>query len=38
MSSVGPGDLSISVARDKIVFNMNERIGNLWLTKLDGGR
>jgi Tol biopolymer transport system component/DNA-binding winged helix-turn-helix (wHTH) protein len=35
MSRVGPGDLSISVARDKIVFNVSERQGNLWLTSLD---
>ncbi|HEV2486531.1 MAG TPA: winged helix-turn-helix domain-containing protein [Terracidiphilus sp.] len=35
MSRVGPGDLSISVARDQIVFNMSERNGNLWLTSLD---
>lgn len=31
LSDVGPGDLSISVAQDKIVFNMKERAGNLWL-------
>jgi Tol biopolymer transport system component/DNA-binding winged helix-turn-helix (wHTH) protein len=37
MSRVGPGDLSISVAGDKIVFNMSERKGNLWLTNLDTG-
>ena len=35
LSNIGPGDLSISVAGDKIVFNMNERTGNLWLTGLD---
>ena len=38
MSSVGPGDLGISVARDKIVFNMDERTGNIWMTNLDAGR
>src|SRR5215831_14807515 len=38
LSDVGPGDLSISVARDKIVFNMNERAGNLWLINVDGRR
>jgi Tol biopolymer transport system component/DNA-binding winged helix-turn-helix (wHTH) protein len=38
MSSVGPGDLSISVARDKIVFNMSQREGNLWLTGFDAHR
>ena len=33
-SHVGPGDLSLSVARDKIVFNMSERVGNVWMTSL----
>jgi eukaryotic-like serine/threonine-protein kinase len=36
--NVGPGDLSISVARDKIVFNMSERAGNLWLMNVAGRR
>jgi Tol biopolymer transport system component len=31
LADIGPGDLSISVARDKIVSNMSERAGNLWL-------
>jgi eukaryotic-like serine/threonine-protein kinase len=35
MARVGPGDLSISVASDKLVFNMSERQGDLWLIKLD---
>ncbi len=38
LSDIGPGDLSISVARDKIVFNMSERTGNLWVANLDGRR
>ena len=38
LSNVGPGDLGISVARDKIVFNMSERTGNLWMTRLVSGR
>ncbi len=38
MANVGPGDLSISVARDKIVFNMSERSGSLWTLDLDGAR
>lgn len=38
LSNVGPGDLQISVARDKIVFNMNERRGNLWLMNVGGRR
>lgn len=38
LSNVGIGDLSISVARDKLVFNMSERTGNLWATNLDGVR
>ena len=33
--SVGWGELQISVARDKIVFNMSERTGNIWLAKLE---
>jgi len=28
--------LKISVARDKIVFTMSERTGNIWMTKLQG--
>jgi len=38
LSNVGPGDLSISVARDKLVFNMGERTGNVWMTRLSPGR
>jgi len=38
LSDVGPGDLAISVARDKIVFNMSERAGNLWLMNVGGKR
>jgi eukaryotic-like serine/threonine-protein kinase len=38
LANVGIGDLGISVARDKIVFNMSERTGNLWMTNLDDGR
>ena len=34
----GIGDLSISVALDKVVFNMSERTGNLWMANLDGRR
>ena len=30
------GDLQMSVATDKIVFNMSERTGNIWLVKLEG--
>jgi eukaryotic-like serine/threonine-protein kinase len=35
LMNVGWGDLQISVARDKIVFNMSERSGNIWLAKLE---
>ncbi|HYM11181.1 MAG TPA: hypothetical protein VEU62_10630, partial [Bryobacterales bacterium] len=38
LANVGFGDLSVSVARDKIVFNMSERTGNLWMANLDGRR
>jgi Tol biopolymer transport system component/DNA-binding winged helix-turn-helix (wHTH) protein len=38
LSDIGPGDLAISVARDKIVFNTNERRGNLWLMNVGGRR
>ena len=38
LADVGPGDLGISVARDKIVFNMSERRGNLWLMNTGGRR
>ena len=32
--NLGGGDFNISVARDKIVFNMSERSGNIWLARL----
>jgi Tol biopolymer transport system component/DNA-binding winged helix-turn-helix (wHTH) protein len=35
MANVGYGPLAISVARDKIVFNMVELTGNIWMTKLE---
>jgi Tol biopolymer transport system component len=35
MANVGYGPLEISVARDKIVFNMAELTGNLWMTQID---
>lgn len=31
--NLGWGDLQMSVARDKIVFNMSERTGNVWLMR-----
>ena len=30
--------LDLSVARDKVVFNMSELTGNVWLAKLEGDR
>jgi len=33
--NVGWGELRMSVARDKIVFNMGERTGNIWILKMD---
>lgn len=38
LANIGIGDLGISVARDRIVFNMSERTGNLWMADLDGRR
>ncbi len=38
MTSLGVGDQGLSVARDKIVFNMSERTGNLWMMNLDAQR
>jgi WD40 repeat protein len=35
MLNVGYAQLEISVARDKIVFNLGELTGNLWMAKLD---
>ena len=32
--NIGKGDLGISIARDRIVFNINERSGNIWMAKL----
>jgi len=34
--NIGWGELQISVAREKIVFNMSERTGNIWMAKLEG--
>jgi eukaryotic-like serine/threonine-protein kinase len=33
--NVGWGNLRMSVARDKIVFNMSERTGNVWILKME---
>jgi serine/threonine protein kinase len=38
MATVGIGDLGLSVARDKIVFNLSERNGNLWMVNLRNSR
>ena len=38
LTNVGVGDLGLSVVDDKIVFNMSERTGNLWMTNLNDGR
>jgi hypothetical protein len=35
MSNVGYWTLEMSVASDKIVFNMVELTGNIWMSKLD---
>ena len=35
MLNAGYGQLEISVARDKIVFNQAELTGNIWMGKLD---
>jgi Tol biopolymer transport system component len=35
LRTIGFGDLGLSVASDKIVFNMSERTGNLWMLNLD---
>jgi len=34
LSRIGPGDLALSLSRDRLVFNMSERTGNLWMTTL----
>jgi Tol biopolymer transport system component len=34
--NVGLAALKISVARDRIVFTMGERSGNIWMAKLEG--
>ncbi len=36
LTNVGLFPLDISVARDRIVFNMGERIGNIWMMSLEG--
>ena len=35
MTNTDLGSLEMSVARDKIVFNLGELTGNLWMTRLD---
>jgi eukaryotic-like serine/threonine-protein kinase len=34
----GLGNLEISVAKDKIVFNVGEIAGNIWMADFGGGR
>ncbi len=34
LQNVGLFPLELSVARDKIVFNLGERTGNIWLAEL----
>jgi serine/threonine protein kinase len=38
MATVGIGDLGLSVARDKVVFNLSERTGNIWTVRLTDWR
>jgi len=38
LANLGSGTLSISVARDKIVFNMSEQTGNVWMARVDDQR
>ncbi|HJZ97624.1 MAG TPA: hypothetical protein VKE70_14040 [Candidatus Solibacter sp.] len=33
--NVGWGELRMSIVRDKIVFNLSERTGNIWILKMD---
>jgi len=33
LMNVGLGPLELAVARDKLVFNMAERTGNIWMAK-----
>jgi hypothetical protein len=35
MLNAGCAQLEISVAQDKIVFNLGELTGNIWMAKLD---
>lgn len=37
LANVGIGDFGFFVARDKLVFNISERTGNLWGASLDSG-
>ena len=34
LGNISMGDLEISVARDKLVFNMGERTGNIWMATI----
>ena len=35
ISSIGPNVRGMAAARDRIVFNMSEMIGNIWMTNFD---
>ena len=36
MTSLSGSQTAISVARDKMVFTLNELTGNIWMAKLEG--
>jgi len=36
--TVPPGTVDIGVAADKIIITLNERGGNIWMSRLEGGR
>lgn len=38
IGGIGPNVRGLAAARDKIVFNMSEMAGNIWLTELTTGR
>jgi Tol biopolymer transport system component len=36
LNNLNNSDISLTVARDKLVFSMGERTGNIWMVKLEG--
>lgn len=38
ISGVGPNRRGMAAARDKVIFNMSETSGNIWMAEVEAGR